>query len=183
MPTLCQSPRQALPSLCIPISPPQGLVPRAGCTSPRGDHRRRPDRQLALPTTRAPLSGAPSCKQEAGCEAALCTPLTPQSICPPQQFLITFCGSWPSQETFAVWKLHRPCNPSSRAALLSRVNQSGKPLELWVGNGKMFSGSQHCQTEQENKIKRKHRDDQDLVSVLSHSSSGLSKHCPGAHPE
>lgn len=28
-----------------------------------------------------------------------------------------FCGSWPSREIFAVWKLHRPCNPSSCDAL------------------------------------------------------------------
>lgn len=42
----------------------------------------------------------------------------------------------------------------------------------------MFPGSQHQQTEQENKFKRKHRDHQDRVLVLSHSSSSLSKHCP-----
>lgn len=42
----------------------------------------------------------------------------------------------------------------------------------------MFFGSQHQQTEQENKFERKHREHQDCVSVLSHSFSGLSKHHP-----
>lgn len=50
----------------------------------------------------------------------LWAPSYPWDYLSPWQFLIMFCGSWTSQETFAMWKLHRLCNTFSCDALPER---------------------------------------------------------------